>query len=104
VRLMWMEARARLRLLLPPATMLCLPAMSFPAPPKNLPLHQLDPSRDRISCLTRHGGLTGVPQVNLPGATADGAPVGLSIIGAHGPGLDLLRFGIAFDEQAAQTA
>ena len=38
----------------------------------------------RIACLTAHGGLTGCPQVSLPGATVDGLPVGLSIVGGRG--------------------
>src|SRR6202022_2468487 len=100
--LMRMEARARIRMLLPPGTILCLPTTPFPAPQKGLPLHQLDPLRERISCLTSQGGLTGVPQVNLPGATVDGAPVGLSIIGARGSDLDLLRVAVAFEAQAAE--
>lgn len=103
-RLMRMEARARLHRLLPPGTILCLPTTPFPAPPKGLPLHQLDPLRERISCLTSQGGLTGVPQVNLPGATVDGAPVGLSIIGPPGSDLDLLRVAIAFEASAAERA
>jgi amidase len=102
--LMRMEARARLRMLLPSGTILCLPTTPFPAPPKGLPLHQLDPLRERISCLTSHGGLTGVPQVNLPGTTVDGAPIGLSIIGAHGSDLDLLRVAVAFEAQAAEKS
>jgi hypothetical protein len=32
-----------------------------------------------LLCLCAHGGLTGVPQVSIPGAEADGLPVGLSI-------------------------
>jgi amidase len=103
-RLMRTEACARLRLLLPSGTILCLPTTPFPAPQKGLPLHQLDPLRERISCLTSHGGLTGVPQVNLPGATIDGAPVGLSIIGARGSDLDLLSVAVAFETQSAQKA
>jgi amidase len=100
--LMRTEARARLRLLLPPRTILCLPTTPFPAPQKGLPLHQLDPLRERISCLTGHGGLTGVPQVNLPGATVDGAPIGLSIIGARGSDLELLRVAVAFEARAVE--
>ena len=96
--------RARMRKLLPPGTILCLPTTPFPAPQKGLPLHQLDRLRERIGCLTSQGGLTGVPQVNLPGATAGGAPVGLSIIGARGSDLDLLRVAVAFEEQAAEKA
>jgi amidase len=102
--LMRMEARARIRMLLPSGTILCLPTTPFPAPPKGLPLHQLDPLRERMSCLTSHGGLTGVPQVNLPGTTVDGAPIGLSIIGAHGSDLDLLRVAVAFEAQAAEKS
>jgi amidase len=82
--LMRAEARARLTWLLPPGTILCMPTTPFPAPPRGLSLTALDPLRARISCLTAHGGLTGVPQVSLPGATASGLPVGLSILGARG--------------------
>jgi amidase len=82
--LMRQEARGRMAYLLPPGTILGLPTTPFPAPKKGLPLPVLDPLRDRITCLCAQGGLTGVPQVNLPGATVDGAPVGLSIIGGRG--------------------
>ncbi len=82
--LMRAEARARLAWLLPPGTILCLPTTPFPAPRKGLALATLDPLRARIGCLTSHGGLTGVPQVSLPGATVDGLPVGLSIVGPRG--------------------
>ncbi|PYM12943.1 MAG: amidase [Candidatus Rokuibacteriota bacterium] len=82
--LMRAEARARLQWLLQPGTILCLPTTPFPAPRKSLSLTALDPLRARISCLTSHGGLTGMPQVSLPGAEVDGRPVGLSILGARG--------------------
>ena len=82
--LMRAEARARLAWLLPEGTILCMPTTPFPAPRKGLPLATLEPLRARISCLTSHGGLTGVPQVSVPGATVLGLPVGLSILGARG--------------------
>jgi amidase len=82
--LMRAEARARLTWLLPAGTILCMPTTPFPPPRKGLALTTLDPLRARIGCLTCHGGLTGVPQVSLPGAHVDGLPVGLSILGAHG--------------------
>ena len=82
--LMRVEARARLSYLLADGAVLCLPTTPFPAPLKGQPIPALDLVRDRITCLAAHGGLTGVPQVNLPGTTVGGAPVGLSIIGAHG--------------------
>jgi amidase len=78
------EARARLAWLLPPGTIACLPTTPFPAPARGLPLETLEPLRARITCLAAHGGLTGVPQVSVPGATVDGRPVGLSLVGARG--------------------
>jgi amidase len=78
------EARARMRHLLRPGSVLCLPTTPFPAPLKGLPISEQDALRQRIAVLASHGGLTGVPQVNLPGASLDGLPVGLSIVGAHG--------------------
>jgi amidase len=96
--LMRMEARARMRLLLPAGTIMCLPTTPFPAPLKGLPLSVLGPLRERISCLTSHGGLAGVPQVSLPGAKVDGAPVGLSIVGGRGTDVTLLRVAQAMAE------
>ena len=91
-----LEARARLRHLLQPGTILCLPTTPFAAPLRGLPLSKLNFLRERMSCLTSHGGLTGVPQVNLPGATVAGAPIGLSIVGAPGTDLELLAVAQAF--------
>ncbi len=78
------EARGRMRQLLPPETILCLPTTPFPAPMCGQSLSVLEPLRDRITALCAHGGLTGVPQVSIPGATVDGLPVGLSIVGGRG--------------------
>ncbi|WIM12407.1 amidase [Enhydrobacter sp.] len=95
--LMRQEARARMAYLLPPGTILCLPTTPFPAPPTGQPLAVLDPLRDRITCLCAHGGLAGHPQVSLPGATVDGLPVGLSIIGAPGSDAGLVAVARALD-------
>ncbi len=86
-------ARARMRQLLPPGTILCLPTTPFPAPTCGQALSVLDPLRDRITRLCCHGGLTGVPQVSIPGATVDGLPIGLSIVG--GPGSDATLVAVA---------
>lgn len=98
--LMRAEVRARLKHLLPPGTILCLPTTPFPAPKRGRPVSELDGDRDRITCLTAHGGLAGHPQVNLPGATADGAPVGLSIIGARGTDMSLIAVATAVEAAA----
>lgn len=88
--LMREEARGRIRMLLPPGTILCLPTTPFPALKLGLSISAQAMPRERISALTCVGGLTGVAQVNLPGAIVDGAPVGLSIIAAPGGDMDLL--------------
>ena len=86
-------ARARMRELLPPGTIMCLPTTPFPAPLCGQALSVLDPLRDRITRLCCHGGLTGVPQVSIPGSAVDGLPVGLSIVG--GPGTDAALVAVA---------
>jgi amidase len=78
------EARGRMRQLLPPGTILCLPTTPFPAPSCGQSLSVLEPLRDRILGLCAHGGLTGFAQVTIPGTTVDGLPVGLSILGSRG--------------------
>ena len=95
--LMRIEARARMRELLVPGTILCMPTTPFPAPSKGLAVSVLNPLRERISCLTCHGGLTGVPQLSIPGGLVEGAPVGLSIVGARGSDLDLIRVALALE-------
>jgi amidase len=84
------EARGRLRQLLPPGTLLCLPTTPFPAPKRGEPLSVASTQRDHILCLCAHGGLAGMPQVNLPGATVDGLPIGLSIVGGAGEDASLV--------------
>jgi amidase len=78
------EARGRMCYLLPSGAILCLPTTPFPAPKRGEPLSLASVQRDRILCLCAHGGLTGAPQVNIPGCTVDGLPIGLSIVGGHG--------------------
>ena len=97
--LMRTEACARLAWLVPPGTILCMPTTPFPAPKKRLPLATLDPLRARIGCLTSHGGLTGVPQVSVPGATVNGLPVGLSIVGARGSDAALIAVATALERR-----
>jgi amidase len=98
--MMRLEARARLRHLLPPGTILCLPTTAFPAPLRGLSQPVLQPLKDRISCLCSQGGLTGSPQVSLPGATVNGAPVGLSIIGGRGTDATLIAVACAMGAAA----
>jgi len=98
--LMRQEARGRMAHLLPQGTILCLPTTPFPAPLAGQPLSALDPLRDRITCLCAQGGLAGHPQVSIPGATVDGLPVGLSIIGPRGSDASLVAVARALEASA----
>jgi amidase len=93
------EARARLAWLVPPGAVLCMPTTPFPAPPRGLSLTALEPLRARITSLTAHGGLTGAPQVSVPGATANGLPVGLSLVGPPGTDATLVALARALEAQ-----
>jgi len=59
------------------------------------PLAVAGAQRDRILCLSAHGGLTGMPQVSIPGSTVDGLPIGLSIIGGRGTDATLVAVAAA---------
>jgi len=84
--------------LLPSNTVLCMPTTPVPAPPKGQRLSLLDPLRDRITCLCAQGGLSGHPQVNLPGSTVNGLPIGLSIIGPRGSDAMLVALAQAMEK------
>lgn len=71
-------------------TILCVPTSPCPAPLRSSSEADLDKVRNRIIELTALAGLAGLPQVTVPVATADNAPVGLSLIGAPGSDRSLL--------------
>ncbi|HET7341520.1 MAG TPA: amidase [Methylomirabilota bacterium] len=89
------EARARVVWLLPAGTILCMPTTPFPAPPRGLALGPRTAVSSRLLMLAAHGGLTGAPQVSVPGATVDGLPVGLSLVGGRGSDAALVATAVA---------
>jgi amidase len=91
------EARGRMRWLLPPGTVLAMPTTPFPACEVGLPLAALTRIRDAILGLCAVGGLAGHPQVSIPGARAEGRPVGLSLIAARGADALLVRTAMALE-------
>ena len=97
--LMRHEVRARLRDLLDPDSLLCLPTTPFPAPPVGLPLSRHNDAGLRITSLTCIAGLSGFPQLSVPGGRVDGGrPVGLSLIGPPGSELRLAAVAKALED------
>ena len=92
------EARARLISLLPPGSVMAIPTTPFPAPETGLPLNEQNELREQILCLCAHGGLTGLPQISIPGSfVKDGRPVGLSLITGPNSDMDLIRLAEAME-------
>jgi amidase len=80
---------------IPTGRILCLPTTPFAAPQRGEPLAVASVQRDRLLCLCCHGGLTGVPQISIPGATVGGLPIGLSIVGGRGTDASLVAVATA---------
>lgn len=76
--------------LLEQGDVLCFPTAPSIAPPKGQTLEASQHFRDRTLSLTCIAGLARLPQINLPVAWVDGAPVGLSIMMAQGTDRALL--------------
>ena len=70
---------------------LVLPTVHTIAPLCNTPPADLDDFRGRAMSLLCIAGLARLPQINLPLAKFDGAPLGLSLIAARGNDLMLLE-------------
>ena len=96
--LMRHEARGRLRDLLGSDAVLCLPTTPFPAPPVGLPLSRQNELGLRIASLTCVAGLSGLPQLSVPGARVEGRPIGLSLIGPSGSELRFAAFAKTLEE------
>ena len=86
--------RSRMNDLLADGAIMCMPTSPAPAPPPDMPVPERVKLGERIARLTCIGGMTGCPQMNLPLATVDGLPVGLSLMGAHGTDEVLMRFAV----------
>ncbi len=87
------RAAAKMAELLDGDKVLILPTTPGPAPFLKTPPEDVESFRQRILGLTCVAGLARLPQVNLPLAAADGAPVGISILAASGG--DMMLLGLA---------
>lgn len=72
------------RILDVPGRLLVLPAVPTVAPARSDNAARVDDVRQRSQQLLCIAGLAGLPQVTLPWTRVDGAPIGLSVIGARG--------------------
>ena len=88
-------ARAHIRGIVAPGTILCLPTAPCIAPRVDASAQELDAFRTRALSLTCIAGIGGLPQVSIPAATVEGCPVGLSFIGWAGADETLLDLAVA---------
>ena len=85
------QFRERFRTLVAPGTVLLLPTMPDVAPLLDEPEGNLDLYRARAMSILCLAGLSGFPQVTMPLARRQGAPLGLSLIGPPSSDLSLVR-------------
>ncbi len=80
---------------------LCLPSAPGPALRRGAPPTEIEAFRARALAILSIAGLAGLPQVSLPLAEIDGAPVGLSLAAAPGSDRALLALVSAIAREAA---
>jgi amidase len=93
------EVRSRVDGLLADGAIMCMPTSPAPAPPPDMPVPDRVELGYRIARLTCIGGMSGCPQINIPLATVDGLPVGLSLMGARGSDETLMRFAVEIEAE-----
>jgi amidase len=85
------DVAGRLRALLAPGDVLCLPTAPQPAPPTGGSSEDVENRlRFQAISLLSIANLGGLPQLSMPLAELDGCPLGLSIVGARGTDTTLL--------------
>jgi amidase len=84
--------KARLADIVTQDTLIALPAAPGPAPELVATGAEVEDFRQRVQRLTCIASLAGLPQISLPCLEIDGAPVGLSFIGASGSDRRLIEF------------
>ena len=92
----FLQARAQVRALIEPGTVLALPSAPSIAPLIDSPAADLEDFRLRTMRITCVAGLSGLPQISIPAGTVDGCPIGLSFIGWFGGDEALLELSERF--------
>jgi amidase len=88
-------ARAHIRGLVKPGTIMALPTAPCVAPKIDTPQDALESFRVRVMRLTCIAGLASLPQISMPVGTVSGCPAGLSFIGWAGGDEALLDLAVA---------
>jgi amidase len=78
------KARDHIRQIVVPGTVLALPTAPSISPKIETSGPELEDFRTRAMRLTCTSGISGLPQMNIPAATINGCPIGLSFIGWAG--------------------
>lgn len=78
------QAMSTLNQLFEPGALMILPTVPAPAPLVNAAQAEIEQVRRNAQQMLCMAGLAGLPQVSFPWILVNGAPVGLSIIGARG--------------------
>jgi amidase len=78
------KARDHIRQIAGPGTVLALPTAPSISPKIEISGPELEEFRTRVMRLTCTSGISGLPQMSIPGATINGCPIGLSFIGWAG--------------------
>ncbi len=95
--------KAHLAGLLESSRVLVLPTMPNVAPLRTTPESSLEDYRNRALRLLCLGGLSGFPQVSVPGLRIGGVPIGLSLLGPAGSDRSLVRLAAKVGAALAQA-
>jgi amidase len=85
-------------------TYLVMPTLPWIAPRIDASRDEVDDVRTRSLQMLCIAGLAGLPQVNLPWLTFEGAPLGMSIVGARGDDENVLAVARAVHDTLASAA
>jgi len=80
-----------------------LPTMPDTAPKLSSPDSALEDYRNQSTRMLCMAGLSGFPQVTIPGCTHEGAPIGLSLLGPAGSDLALIEMAVRMSREAELT-